>query len=119
MRFLGDMGVSLRVIEWLRQQGHDATHLREENLQQLPDRDIFQKAAQENRVILTFDLDFGEIVARSGSQRTGVILFRLSNPRAARVIQRLEVILASLKPWPASSVVTVEEHRFRVRQFPD
>ena len=36
MRFLADMGVSLRVIEWLRQQGHDAKHLREENLHKLP-----------------------------------------------------------------------------------
>ena len=119
MRFLGDMGVSLRVLEWLRQQGHDAKHLREENLQQLPDRNIFQKAAEENRVILTFDLDFGEIVARSRGKRTGVILFRLSNTRAAHVIERLEVLLSGLKPWPANSVVIVEENRYRVRQFPD
>ena len=30
MRFLADMGVSQRVVEWLRTQGHDAIHLRDE-----------------------------------------------------------------------------------------
>jgi predicted nuclease of predicted toxin-antitoxin system len=30
MRILADMGVDMRVIRWLRSQGHDAAHLREE-----------------------------------------------------------------------------------------
>ena len=77
------MGVSLKVIEWLLQQGHDAKHLREENLHKLPDRDIFKKATEENRVILTFDLDFGEIVAFTEGKRAGVILFRLHNTRGS------------------------------------
>ena len=36
MRFLADMGVSLRVVEWLRSAGHNARHLREEGLQRPP-----------------------------------------------------------------------------------
>jgi predicted nuclease of predicted toxin-antitoxin system len=43
MRFLGDMGVSWRVIEWLRAGGHDAVHLRDEGLQRLPNGDIFHQ----------------------------------------------------------------------------
>jgi predicted nuclease of predicted toxin-antitoxin system len=34
MRFLADMGISMRTVEWLRRQGHDIVHLREEGLQQ-------------------------------------------------------------------------------------
>ncbi len=60
MRFLADMGVAVRIVEWLRAQGHDAKHLRQEGLQRMIDRDIFRKAATEGRVVLTFDLDFGE-----------------------------------------------------------
>ncbi|MHB8835322.1 MAG: DUF5615 family PIN-like protein [Candidatus Methylomirabilia bacterium] len=30
MRFLADMSVSVRVVEWLRAGGHDAIHLREQ-----------------------------------------------------------------------------------------
>ena len=119
MRFLADMGVSLRVVEWLREKGHDTKHLREENLHKLPDGEIFKKAVRENRIILTFDLDFGEIVALSKGNRAGVILFRLHNARADRVIQRLEVVLRNMPSSFANYVVIVEETRYRIRQFPD
>ncbi|MEW6443191.1 MAG: DUF5615 family PIN-like protein [bacterium] len=63
MRFLADMGVSIRVVDWLREQGHEVNDLREEGLQRLHNGDIFAKALSEKRIILTFDLDFGEIAA--------------------------------------------------------
>jgi predicted nuclease of predicted toxin-antitoxin system len=81
MRFLADMGVSQRVVERLRAVSHDAVHLRDEGLQTLPNGEIFQKGAREQRMVLTFDLDFGEIVAASGGQIVSVILFRLRNTR--------------------------------------
>jgi hypothetical protein len=49
MRFLADMGVSQQVVEWLRANGHDAIHLREEGLQRLPNGEIFQKAGLAER----------------------------------------------------------------------
>lgn len=47
MRFLADMGVSWRVVQWLRDTGHEATHLREQKLHRLPNGGIFTKAAVE------------------------------------------------------------------------
>ena len=61
MQFLADMGVSQGIVDWLRTEGHDAVHLREQGLHRLPDADIFAKAIAENQIVLTFDLDFGEI----------------------------------------------------------
>ena len=63
MRFLADMGVDARVVQWLKERGHDALHLRDEGLHRLPNGEIFNKAPREHRVLLTFDLDFGEIAA--------------------------------------------------------
>jgi predicted nuclease of predicted toxin-antitoxin system len=57
------MGVSITTVQALRGAAHDAVHLREEGLIRLPDPDIVAKAAQEQRVVLTFDLDFGDILA--------------------------------------------------------
>ena len=76
MRFLADMGVSLRVVDWLRAQGQEVVHLREQGLHRLADADVFDKASAEGRVILTFDLDFGEIVALSRGSRTSVAVLR-------------------------------------------
>ena len=65
VRFLADMCIDIKVVKWLQKQGHAITHLRNEGLHRLPNGEIFSKAISENRILLTFDLDFGEIVALS------------------------------------------------------
>jgi predicted nuclease of predicted toxin-antitoxin system len=69
MRFLADMGVAIWIVDWLRAQGHDAKHLRDEGLQRTADGDVFRRAANEKRVVLTFDLDFAEILALLARKR--------------------------------------------------
>jgi predicted nuclease of predicted toxin-antitoxin system len=119
MRFLADMGVSQRVVEWLRTQGHDAIHLRDEGLQRLPNGEIFQKAAREQRIVLTFDLDFGEILAGSADKIVSVMLFRLRNTRADFVIRRLDDVLnESSSELLQGAIVVVEDGRHRVRKLP-
>src|SRR3990172_5979823 len=94
MQLLADMGVSMRVVEWLRTAGHDVVHVRDEGLQRLPNGEIFQKAHGGGRVLMTFDLDFGEILAASSGTIVSVILFRLHNARSEHVIERLESVLS-------------------------
>ena len=66
MKFLADMGVSVSTVESLRRHAYDAVHLRAEQLMTLPDTDILAKARSEGRMLLTFDLDFGDLLAASG-----------------------------------------------------
>ena len=113
------MGVSPRVVEWLRSAGHDAVHLRDEGLHRLPNWQIFAKGAAESRVVLTFDLDFAEIVALGGDSRTGVVIFRLRDTRTDTVIRRLQVVLGrSAESLDEGAIVVVEDTRHRVRKFP-
>ncbi len=119
MRFLADMGVSRRVTEHLRHSGHDVLHLRDEKLQRLPDDEIFAKAIAESRVILTFDLDFGEIAARCTDSWTSVVVFRLANATSPHVIDRLAATLPRLgDALDTGAVVVVEESRVRIRHLP-
>jgi predicted nuclease of predicted toxin-antitoxin system len=119
MRFLADMGVSQRVVTWLQEQGHDATHLRDEGLQRLENGDIFTKAFRESRIILTWDLDFAEILALSGSNIVSAVVFRLVNTRSTHVIERLErVLLESAQDLENGAIISVEEGRHRVRLLP-
>ena len=119
MHFLADMGVSLSVTNWLRSSGHDISHIAELGLKRLPDQDIFEKAIFENRIILTWDLDFGEILAHSRGKVVSVILFRLNNTTSRFVIRRLSVVLPDAeRSLLVGAIVVVEDARHRIRRLP-
>ncbi|MFQ5668682.1 MAG: DUF5615 family PIN-like protein, partial [Candidatus Binatia bacterium] len=104
MRILVDMGVDIRVADWPRGQGHDAVHLRDEGLQRVPNGEIFDKALSEDRIVLTSDLDFGEIAAALKDTSGKVLLLRLHNSRAANVISRLTSVLPSVEGELAAAI---------------
>ncbi|MDD4237793.1 MAG: DUF5615 family PIN-like protein [Desulfotomaculaceae bacterium] len=119
MKFLADMGISNRTVEWLRQKGYDAIHLREEGLQRLSDQDVLLKAQRENRTILTMDLDFGYLVATSERNLPSIIIFRLSDERSEVVNRRLEKVLILCKhDIDAGVIISVNEKSIRARRLP-
>lgn len=119
MRFLADMGVSPLTVAALRQAGHDAVHLRDDGLQRLSDELIFEKARQEDRVVLTFDLDFAEIVARTRASLPSVILFRLRTARPDQVTALLFRVLPEIENrLSGGAVVTIEPAGYRWRPMP-
>lgn len=79
MKFLADMGISLRTVAWLRDAGYDVVHLRDQGLQKLPDEEILIKARTEVRILLTVDLDFAQLLAVSGepSQIRSIIIVNI------------------------------------------
>ena len=119
MRFLADMGIAQSTVVYLRVQGHDAVHLRDQGLQRLDDATIVEKAVAEGRVILTHDLDFGRIVATSGSTVPSVITFRLQNMRPSSVNRYLADALARFATeLVAGALISVNERAIRVRLLP-
>jgi predicted nuclease of predicted toxin-antitoxin system len=110
------MGVSLTTVEELRGAKHDAAHLRDEGLIGLPDCQILAKAVAESRVVLTFDLDFGDILAVARSEAPSVIIFRLRNQTPAAVNPRLFRVIAECAAEFASvAIIMVDDLGFRVR----
>lgn len=119
MHLLADMGISPTVVRALRADGLDIVYLPELGLQRLSDKEIFALAASENRVVMTVDLDFGEIVAASGGSVVSVVLLRLRNMRPHAVIQRLTAVLPDVAlALVSGAVVVLEDSRHRVRKLP-
>ena len=119
MKFLADMGISHSTIVWLRKQDFDVLHLREEGLHKLPDFDIIRKAQNEKRIVLTCDLDFGDIMAASGGTCPSVIIFRLEDQSPANVTRRLEQVLKeSSQSLERGAIISVDEKKHRVRTLP-
>lgn len=119
MKFLADMGISPRTVNWLKNRGYDAVHLVEEGLETLPDDEILVKARNEGRILLTVDLDFGYLLAISGEQLPSVILFRLGNERYEIIHERLAEVLSLCERDLATGViVSVTDETYRVRRLP-
>lgn len=119
MKFLADMGISLRTVMWLRSRGYDVVHLRDEGLQRLPDNEILIKARAEGRILLTIDLDFAQLLAVSGENLPSVILFRLGNENYNAINERLTQILCeSQEDIELGAIISVSNETFRVRRLP-
>lgn len=119
MKFLLDMGISPKSADFLRRLDHDAVHLLDEGLGKLPDPDILEKARFEERVLLTHDLGFGELVAASGTQLPSVIIFRLNNMKPERVNRYLhEIIFKHQAALIQAVIISVSEEKIRSHYLP-
>ena len=119
MRFLADAGISPHTVEFLRRLGHDTVHVRALDMHRAPDREIVALADTESRIVLTFDLDFGDILALEVLDRPSVIILRLTDERSASVNGRLAAVLRdSRDALSTGAILLVEDARYRVRKLP-
>jgi predicted nuclease of predicted toxin-antitoxin system len=119
MWFLLDMNLPPAMADWLRSRGHDAVHVREIGLAHLPDREVFARAAEDGRIVVTFDLDFGEIVGLAGATGSGVVLLRLQLARQHHLRERLQAAISrAAEALQAGATVVVEDTRIRIRRMP-
>ena len=83
-----------RFTEGLRAAGHDAVHVREFGLQSADDPTIFEFAAEEDRVLVSEDTDFGALLALREAASPSFILFRgLPDRSAATLLSMRDAIL--------------------------
>lgn len=71
--------------------GHDAIHVTDCDLAGAPDERVLAKAVDEDRVLLSADTDFGEILARSGAPAPSVVLFRRTDAFVVITDERLRI----------------------------
>jgi predicted nuclease of predicted toxin-antitoxin system len=120
MKFLVDNALSPALAALLQQAGHDALHVRDLGLQAADDETIFDRAAADERVIISADTDFGTLLATRAARKPSVIQFRGPGSRRPEALAKALVAnLAQLtESLEAGSIVTMEPTRIRVRSLP-
>ena len=120
MRFLIDNALSPLLATLLEQAGHDALHVRTLELQRSDDVVIFDRAAAEERIVVSADTDFGTLLATRSTQKPSVIQFRGRGSRRPEamvhaIVSNLPQLVDALQ---RGSIVTFEPSRVRVRALP-
>ncbi len=120
MRFLVDQNRSPGLARLLRGAGHDAVHTLELGLERAEDDELLAVAAEQHRVVVSGDTDFGALLALTRSRSPSVILFRARNmPRAedqsAVILGYLDEVFDDLE---RGAVVVITDDRIRVRRLP-
>ena len=120
MRFLIDASLSYRVAEALQKAGHNAVHVRDVMSVDAPDTAIFDHAANDDRIIVSADTDFGELLSRRQAARPSLVLLRRRTRRrpsdqTTLLLTQLPAVVDDLE---AGAIVVIEEARVRVRSLP-
>jgi predicted nuclease of predicted toxin-antitoxin system len=99
LRILANENVPGEAIDALRLLGHDVVWVRTQ-APGSPDEAVLAQAQAENRIVVTFDKDFGELAFRQGLPATcGVILFRTTTHSPSQTTARILAALQSGLEW--------------------
>lgn len=117
MRILANENVPGDAVAMLRSRGHDVVWIRSDSPGATDDANL-ARAVSEQRLLITFDKDFGDLVFRRGQVAScGVVLFRIAAPSSAAVATRIADTLDGRTDWTDHFSV-VDDHRIRMMPLP-
>ncbi|MBO3840581.1 MAG: DUF5615 family PIN-like protein [Candidatus Brockarchaeota archaeon] len=119
MRFLANMCISPKTVEFLRSLGYETKRVSELGLSTSTDREIIDYAAKNSMILITMDLNVGRIIALIGGRKPSVILLRLRKPTVENVNKKLSYALnKTIDKLEKGIIVVLEEQRIRIRELP-
>ncbi|HEX8598841.1 MAG TPA: DUF5615 family PIN-like protein [Chloroflexia bacterium] len=115
MKFLLDESADFQLVKYLADLGHDVKAIAHDYPQALQDTEVLAIAQQEERILITNDTDFGELIFRRRLSHAGVVLFRLGSESLAAKILWLDHVLAQ-HVEQLDQFVVITERGVRVRR---
>lgn len=115
MRFLLDESADFPLAAFLKTQGHDVTAIAHDYPHALKDQDVLAIAQQEQRILVTNDRDFGELLIRQKLAHAGVILFRLHSEDLATKQRWLTYVLTR-HANDLQNLIVITDQKVRIRR---
>ena len=119
LRLLANMNISPETVKALSEKGIDIVRVSQILPPTCLDREILELARQENRILVTQDLDFSALLALGGFDRPSLITLRMSVSDPEAVTRKLIDLLPELQDRLAKGcAVSVDDSSYRVRWLP-
>ena len=112
MKFLVDVCAGLQVAEFLRSKGIDVLEAYKID-PHLSDVNILRLAMSENRIVITIDKDFGDLVFNQGYDHCGVI--RLEDDIPKHKVAQVQILLENYASFLENSFVVIKGGKIRIR----
>jgi len=117
MHILANENFPADAVNALRQHGHEVVWVREDAPGSL-DTQVLQRAQDEERVLITFDKDFGELAFRFGLPAScGNILFRISTISSEYSARLAVAALDQRQDW-AGHFSVIDDTQIRMTPLP-
>ena len=119
MKALLDVPVSPSLLDVLREFGHEGVHAAQIGLARATDSELIGFAANEQRIVITADLDFPRLLALSSAHNPGLILFRGGNYSEDEMRALLRRVLEQIEPDVLKrAICVVDKTRIRITRLP-
>ena len=116
-QFILDENMSPDIVVPLELNGHDAIAV-SQVAPRTSDSEVLAWTVQENRILVTFDTDFGALIYEQGlAAPPAVVLFRLRNMPVAAIIRLVAHVLSAARSW-AGCFWVITEDSIRRRPLP-
>jgi predicted nuclease of predicted toxin-antitoxin system len=116
MKFKIDESLPSEAATLLRESGHEAMTVHDQAMVGASDKDLAAVCRTEARILVTLDLDFGNIQAFPPDVHCGIIVLRLGRQDKSTVLEALRAIVPLLRREnPHGKLWVVEPERVRIR----
>lgn len=116
MQFKVDENLPREACRILRNAGHDAVSVLDQQLGGYPDTNIAAVCKSESRILVTLDTDFANIIAYPPKDFSGIVVIRTEDQAKSVVLEIIHRIVAILESEsPQGDLWIVESNRIRIR----
>jgi predicted nuclease of predicted toxin-antitoxin system len=116
LKLLADENIPSSVCARLVREGFDIVSVAETHCG-AKDEEVIRKAKEEERILLTFDKDFSELVFKEKISSKGVILLRFPPKSADFIFEKLKDLFSRKEIEFENNFLVVEEDRVRIRKI--
>ena len=118
MDLLADENIPLPVVSALREEGHDVSWIGTD-APGIDDQNVLRRAHNEERLLITFDKDFGTLTFHGDSpQPQGILLFRLPPLSKEELVHFMVQTITGRSDWSGHFAV-IEQKQIRMRPLPE